>query len=284
MDVRIILAITCALLVEVAGPAVPAIQAQWIEKPRKGWIQAALYRHETSTVFDEKGSREQIFNNGHAETTSLFLTAAGGLIHGMDVWVQVPFHHLVFEDNLDRRRRTGVGDPRIFVRIGPELVRLRAVPVAVRAGVKLIGGDFPVDAEIIPLGEGQRDWEVMAEAGHSFFPLPAYMMGWIGYRWRETNHEAAWKPGNEAFAYLAAGGALFGTQWKVAVEGWRGESPVIQGFTIPSARREMLQIFPTLGWSIGPGAIEFGLRLPIAGRNLPARPALMLGYFTRWSF
>lgn len=273
-----------AVLFAVASVAVSSAHAQWIEKTGSGWIHAAVYRHETSTVFDENGSREEIFNNGDAETTSLFVTAAGGLYRGVDTWIQLPLHHLIFEDNLDRRRRTGVGDPRIFVRVGPELFGLPPVSVAVRAGVKLVGGDFPVDAEIIPLGEGQRDWEAMLEAGYSFYPFPAYMMGWIGYRWRETNDETSWKPGDESFAYLAAGGTLLRAQWKVALEGWRGESPVIQGFSIPSARREMLQVFPTVGWPIGPGALELGVRVPLAGRNLPTGPAVVLGYFTRWAF
>lgn len=276
--------LTWSLLLVGAWATVDSARAQWIEKPWTGWIHAAVYRHDTSTVFDENASRDRIFNEGHAETTSLFVTAVGGLFRGVDAWIQLPIHHLIFEDNVDRRRRTGIGDPRIFLRAGPELFGLRAVPLAVRAGVKLVGGDFPVDAEIIPLGEGQRDWEVMLEAGASFHPLPVYMMGWIGYRWREINDEAAWKPGDEAFAYMAAGGTLKRLQWKLALEGWRGESPVIQGFSIPPARREMLQIFPTAGWPIGPGAVELGLRVPLAGRNLPSGPAIVLGYFRRWTF
>lgn len=275
---------TWTLIVAAVSIVVPCSHAQWIEKPGAGWIHVAVYRHQTSTLFDENGSREAIFNSGHAETTSLFVTAAGGLVRGLDAWVQLPVHHLVFEDNLDNRRRTGVGDPRLFVRFGPGLFGLHSVPVAGRAGVKFVGGDFPIDAEIIPLGEGQRDWEVMLEAGASFHPFPAYAMGWVGYRWRETNEAAAWKPGNETFAYLAAGGSVQRANWKIAIEGWRGEAPLIQGFSIPSARREMLHVFPTVGWAVGPGAVELGLRVPLAGRNLPTGPAFVLGYFTRWSF
>ncbi|MEX0600178.1 MAG: hypothetical protein WD205_06025 [Rhodothermales bacterium] len=262
--------------------SVPAASAQWVEDPGTGWIHAALFRHETSSVYDETGSRKEIFNDGHATTISLFITGALGLFRGVDAWVQVPVHRLAFDDNLDDRLRTGIGDPRIFLRAGPELLGLNAIPVAVRGGVKFVGGYFPIDAEIIPLGEGQRDWEVMLEAGRSFFPAPLYVMGWIGYRWRETNVEADWKPGDETFGYAAVGGTLGPAQWKFAVEGWRGEPPLIQGLSISSARREMLQIFPTVGWPVGPGVVEAGLRVPLAGRNLPTGPALVLGYFARW--
>ncbi len=65
------------------------------------------------------------------------------------------------------------------------------------------------------------------------------------------------------------------------LEGWSGASPIIQGIVIASARQSILQLLPTTGWRVGPGALEAGLRVPLAGRNLPAGPALSLGYFLR---
>ena len=141
-----------------------------------------------------------------------------------------------------------------------------------------------MDAEIIPLGEGQRDWEAMLELGASFHPLPLYVMGWIGYRWREANEEIDWKPGDERFAFAAAGGQVRFLSWKLAVEGWSGRAPRIQGITVVSARREVLQFLPSIGTQVGPGTLELGARVPAAGRNLPAGPAFFVGYFTRWSW
>lgn len=45
--------------------------------------------------------------------------------------------------------------------------------------------DVPLHAS--PLTEGQRDWELIVEAGHSFHPAPVYAQAWAGHRWRKEN-------------------------------------------------------------------------------------------------
>lgn len=267
-------------IVAFLGTVCPA-SAQWVEAPGSGWMQVSLYHHDTATVFSSEGKTESIFADGHAITTSLFVTATAGLFRGVDAWLQLPVHRLSFNNAAGNRERLGIGDVRVYVRAGPELVGLPPLPVALRAGVKLPGGDFPVDAEIIPLGEGQRDWEVLLEAGHSFYPRSVYLMGWIGYRWRERNDGVDWKPGDERFAFAAAGGRAGFLSWKLAAEGWTSQSPRIQGIRVVSARRAILQIMPSLGVGLGSGTFEVGARVPVAGRNLPAGPSFFAGYFMR---
>jgi hypothetical protein len=67
------------------------------------------------------------------------------------------------------------------------------------------------------------------------------------------------------------------------MEGWYGDTPVFEGIPVRSARREMLQTIPTLLIPVWKGQVEIGGRLPLSGRNLPAGPALVLGYFMNWS-
>ena len=38
----------------------------------------------------------------------------------------------------------------------------------------------------------------------------------------------------------------------------------------------------TIGWSVGPGSLEFGGQIPLSGRNLPTGPGLGLGYLLTW--
>ncbi len=266
-------------------------RGQWVQAPGTGWIDLSLAHHATDTRFDENGTIEPLFNkDSRSVTTSAFLTGALGLVRGIDVWAQLPVHRLQFDDAVRERTSTGLGDPRVFVRIGPELFGIdqSPVPVALRGGVKLSVGDFPVDAEIIPLTEGQRDWELLLELGHSFHPLPVYAMGWIGYRWRTTNTAIRRKPGDERLIYAAVGGTWRQFTWEFAVDGLFGRPPTR---TLPSGvelalendTRELLQLLPTIGWRAGPGTIELGGRLPVHGQNLPAGPALTLGYFTAFS-
>jgi hypothetical protein len=271
--------------------APPLARGQWVEAPGTGWVDLSLSHHATGTRFDENANTEPLFNeDSRSVTTSAFLTGALGLVRGIDVWAQVPFHRLQFDDAVRERTSTGLGDPRVFVRAGPELFGFDSfpVPVALRGGVKFSVGDFPVDAEIIPLTEGQRDWEVLLELGHSFHPLPVYAMGWIGYRWRETNTEINRKPGDERLFFAAVGGQWRQLTWEMAVDGLFGRPPtrtLASGveLSLQNDTRELVQLLPTVGWRVGPGVLEVGGRLPVHGQNLPAGPALTLGYFMTFS-
>ncbi len=268
-----------AALAAALGPQVVA--AQWVEPSGQGWVQLAVYHHDTGDEYDFDGVRKRIRNNGHAVATSTFVTAAFGLLRGLDAWVQFPFHFIDYTDFSGDRSRNGFGDIRTYLRVAPLRFLGSDLPLAVRAGVKLPMGDFPLDAEIVPLGEGQRDWEVMLELGHSFYPRSEYVMGWVGYRWREEDFERRRDFGDEAFFLAAVGGRWGPAGYKVTVEGWDGRPPVLEGIRLASASRQMFHVTPTASYPVGTGALEAGVRVPFAGQNLPAGPALVLGYFFR---
>ena len=61
------------------------------------------------------------------------------------------------------------------------------------------GSDFPVDATVLPLTEGQLDFETSLASGGTLGSLPLYVTGWLGYRLRSENQEAARKPGDEGY-------------------------------------------------------------------------------------
>lgn len=269
------------LAMAVMVPAAPPLAAQWVEAPRKGWVQFALYHHDTGEEFNFDGVRRDIRNGGHAVATSSFITAAFGVVDGVDVWVQLPYHRIDYSDFGGDRVRSGVGDVRAHVRVAPLSYVGSDLPLAIRAGVKLPVGDFPLDAEIIPLGEGQRDYELMLELGHSFYPRPAYVMGWAGYRWREENFERRQDFGDEAFFLVAVGGNVRKWGYKLTAEGWDGSAPILEGIRIENASRKMAHVTPSISYTVGAGALEFGGRFPLSGQNLPAGPAFVFGYFFR---
>lgn len=259
---------------------------QWVEKKGNGWLQISLYHHDTRDRFDEKGNVEPLFNEGgRSITTSVFLTGVYSVYRGIDVWAQLPVHRLAFNDVAANRESFGLGDPLLHVRLGPELFKVKTpVTFAIRGGVKIPAGEFPVDSEIVPLTEGQRDWELMLEVGHSFYPRSIYVMGWAGYRWRETNFDIDRKPGDERFAFFAVGGGRDKLKWKLAAEGMFGKKWIsLTGVRIPLAmsERRLVQMMPSVGWAMPQGTIEVGGRMPVIGQNLPAGPALFIGYFLR---
>lgn len=261
------------------GTAPCGAAAQWVNAPGKGWVDVTVFYQDTRETYQFDGVRRPIFADGRARTLSTFLTGAIGLRTGLDAWVQVPVHHLRFDDAADERVSTGLGDPRLFLRLDPTLFGGPSLPLAVRGGVKFAGGDFDVDAEIIPLGEGQRGWELLVEVGHSLAPRPIWVTGWVGHRWREANVVAARHPGNEWFWYASAGGELGPMVWQVGAEGIRGDPWVIQGIRLRSARRGVIQVFPSLGMRMLGGELRAGVRRTLSGRNLPAGTAIFVSLF-----
>lgn len=258
--------------------------AQWVEEPGRGWIDVTAYHLDTRKAFGIDGDEREFVLDGHAVSTSVFLTLAAGLASGVDAWVQVPYHRLRFEDLAGDRLRQGIGDTRIYLRAAPLKWLGMDVPFAVRGGVKLPVGDFAVDSEVIPLGDGQTDWELIAELGHSFHPTPIFLSGWAGFRWRQRNDVSLTDFGDELFFLAQVGATLRGFGIQVIAEGWEGATPVIEGVPVPAAERAMLQITPTISYPAGPGQVKAGARISLAGKNLPAGTALVAGYFTDWAF
>lgn len=250
--------------------------------PGSGWVQLSLFRQISSEFFDPTGSRIAFLGQGEVRTHSLLLTASAGVLRGVDVWAQLPVHSLTFRDGSGQRDRLGLGDPRASVRISPEMLGVLDLPLALRAGLKIPGSEFPVDATIIPISEGQRDWELSLESGTVVPGTQAYLMGWVGYRWRELNPSRSRKPGNELFAHLAAGASWRGLRAELGSELLLGEAPRQLGVEVPASRRRLLQLQPTVGYAVGRSTVEFTALIPLAGRSLPTGPGASVGYRFGW--
>ncbi len=257
------------------------LSAQWVEPPGQGWSSLTLFHQDTREAYDFEGGQGGFPGMGHATATASFFTFAMGLVEGVDAWAQFSFQRLRFNDRAGMRTSTGFGDVRLYARSSPLRILGVTTPVTIRGGVKLPVGDFDVGTNMIPLGDGQRDWELMLELGHSFYPNPTYLMAWLGYRWREESTGDDQAFGDERFFYAAVGGEVGPLGYKVGLEGWFGDTPVFGGFDAPGAKREMLRVAPSLLIPGGPGQIEVGLRVPLAGKNLPAGHDFVVGYFTR---
>ncbi len=257
--------------------------AQWTEPPKRGWASLAAYHQDTRDAYDFEGAKSMFPADGHTIATASFLTLALGLMEGVDAWAQFSYQRLRFDDISGQRISYGPGDIRLYARGSPLRLFGVTTPVAIRAGVKLPVGDFDVGTNLIPLGDGQRDWELMLEIGHSFYPNPTYLQGWIGYRWRDPAADDR-VFGDERFFYLAVGGEIGPLGYKVGFDGWYGSTPIFDGLESPGAKREMARLSPSLLIPAGPGMIELGSRIALTGKNLPAGYDLVVGYFTRLGF
>lgn len=251
--------------------------------PGSGWVQLSGYAQNATESFNPVGTRQRFVAGSEFRTRSAFVTAAAGVARGLELWAQIPLHRLTVEGPAGASRGNGVGDVRFAARISADIFG-SSLPIALRGGVKVPGSDFPVDARLLPLSEGQTDIELSLESGRSLDPLPIYVVGWLGYRWRSENATAAREPGNEWFAHGAVGGGLGRFNWEVGTDLLRGEPPIAQGFTLDNEGRRLVLLVPTLGYAVGPGRLEATLQSPLSGRNLPAATGLSIGYRALWGF
>ncbi|MBI4420337.1 MAG: hypothetical protein HY560_05885 [Gemmatimonadetes bacterium] len=248
--------------------------------PGSGWVQFSLFRQQSTRHFDPDGKRLPFPAAGRVGVTSVYLTTNVGLVRGTDIWLQVPLHSADYRDVTGERSRVGAGDFRAALRLTPAVFGADGIPLAVRVGAKLPGTSFPLDATIIPLTEGQRDWEVSLESGWAFGRM--YVLGWIGHRWREENTTVRRQPGREVFGHVAIGGTLRTIRWEMASDLLLGSAPKLFNLGLETGRRRLVQLVPTLARRLGPGELELTALVPIAGRNLPTGPGVSLGYRLAW--
>ena len=266
-------------LVALLAVAVPA-DAQWPAGQAAGWAKLSLFSHSTTERYDAAGEVRRFLGNGESVSRAVFLDVLWGVHDVVDVWVQVPWFDLSFDDVGGDRDASGLSDVRGYLRYGLGHHLLGGLPLSVRAGAKVPVTDFPVDAEVIPVGEGQWDLELWLEGGHSFHPVPAYAVAWLGYRWRLENEVAFRDPGDERVFLLDLGLTTRPLGAKVVLEGAYGLTPEIEGLEVASARREILQIQPELLWRATDRlTVEAGLSTPLTGRNHPAGTQLLLAGF-----
>jgi hypothetical protein len=249
--------------------------------PGSGWVQVSLYRQHADESFNHLGSRQPFLADGRFDTRSLFLTGSVGLVRGVELWAQVPIHNLEANSAGQVSTTTGVGDVRVAGRVASEIFGL-GIPIALRAGVKIPGSDFPVDATVLPLTEGQLDFETSLETSSRLGTLPLYVSGWVGYRWRTENRDAAREPGDEAYAHLALGAFAGDLIFELAADGLRGRAPFAQGVRLDGERRRLVQLIPTIGYELGPGRMEFTSQVPLFGKNLPSAVGISIGYRMAW--
>ena len=250
--------------------------------PGGGWAQISFYRQRALSFFNQNGDVQDFLAASEFLTRSVFLTASVGMAEGIDVWAQVPIHNLDVTSEGGNSASSGVGDLRFAVRVTPALFGFDA-PVGLRLGGKLPASTFPVDATILPLTEGQRDFELSLESGTALSFLPVYVAGWAGYRWRGLSEVRFYEPGEEAFAHLAVGGAFRDLTLELGADALWGQAPTVSGLTLADDEaRRMFQLVPTVGYPVGPGKVEVSGQFPLAGRNLPNGVGVAVSYRTTW--
>ncbi len=230
----------------------------------------------------QEGDRVAYRFNGEYDSKAVFIEVFYGITDRLDLGVQIPYFDQFFSD--DTRAvppsEAGFSDMRRFVKW-----RALQKPVlfTLKAGAKMPTGRFENEDGLIPVGEGQWDFDFVGQLGRSFWPLPLYGNVDVGYRVRMENIEIDRDPGDEWFltaelGYNITRRALLTGKFEML----RSDPSIEFGLFENSSQIKRITYFnPSLVYGlVDDTALEFGGRLTLNGRNFPAGHQLTMGLFS----
>ncbi len=281
--------------------AAPALGGAWTVPASHFWGKVSYFRQTSSEWYIDSpeprvirtasgveltqlpaGTRRPYRFGGEYRSQAVFAEGFYGVTDWLNVGVQVPWFDQVYQDTTraEPPRDAGISDLRVFTK-----VRALTSPAVLtfKLGFKIPTGDFKNQDGLIPVGEGQWDFDFLVQAGRSFWPLPAYANLEAGYRLRMENEDVRRDPGDEWLVNAEAGWSP-GPRLTLALklELLHGQAGRSFGFENPSLKKRIVYLAPTVGWTLfGRTAAELALRRTLAGRNFPAGHQLSLGLSTQ---
>ena len=93
------------------------LAAHWPAGKGNYWTKVSFFHHSTTEQYRANGDKRPFLNsNARSRSSALFLDALVGATDRLDLWLQVPYFDLNFDDDADERHSSGVGDVRVSAR------------------------------------------------------------------------------------------------------------------------------------------------------------------------
>jgi len=233
-------------------------------------VSGAGREPDLSRVF-QAGERAPYRENGHYQSHAIFLDIFYGITDQFNLGVQVPYYHQTFENRGFRPKTTasGFSDLRVFSKYN--LIQNPFVGT-LKLGVKIPTGKYQNHDGIIPVGEGQWDFDLVVQMGYTFWPHPIYTNIDLGYRLRLENKPIQRKPGNEWFYMVEIGYTPPSPiQFILKLHGIQGYPARVFQIELPSDVKRITYLSPTLIWRLHQNfQVETALQFSLRGRNYPA--------------
>ena len=233
----------------------------------------------------DPGTRRPYNFDGSYDSKAVFIEGFYGLTDRLDVGAQIPYFDQKFQDatRVEAPADAGFSDLRLLAKL--RLLE-RPVVLTLKGAIKFPTGDFVNEDGLIPVGEGQWDYDFVVQAGRSFWPLPVYIAADVGYRVRRENEEILRDPGEEwlingEVGYNVTPELLLATKLEL-LRGGKGTD-----FGIPSSSliKRITYVAPTVSYALHDHtAVEAAMRFSIDGRNFPAGRQFTLGLSTDFDF
>ena len=271
------------------GAAFDVSAGAWTLQRGQFWSKITYFQQRTEEWYIGKGrfgtpgTRAPYDFKGQYESRAVFFEGLYGVTDRLDLGLQVPYFDQSFANAAFAAPRTdtGLSDVRVLAKL-----RLLAKPLvlALKTGVKMPTGEFKNEDGLIPVGEGQWDFDFIGQAGRSFWPLPLYSNIDLGYRVRTRNEQIDRDPGDEWFLNAELGYQLVRQLMLLGKCEVLRSDPAIDffgDFEIETGIKRITYLTPTLLYAVGQRTtVEAAVRFSLNGRNFPAGRQLVLGLAT----
>ncbi len=266
------------------GAAADAGAGAWTLQRGQLWGKLTYFQQRTQEWYVGKGrfgapgTRARYDFDGQYESRAVFAEGLYGVTDRLDLGLQVPYFDQSFTAFAEPRTDTGLSDIRALAKF-----RLLAKPLvlALKASVKVPTGAFKNEDGLIPVGEGQWDFDFIGQVGRSLWPLPLYGNIDLGYRVRTRNEQIDRDPGDEWFLNAEVGYQLVRQLTLMGkYEAIRSDPAVVFG-GIEAEIKRITYLTPALLYAVGRRTmVEAAVRFSLNGRNFPAGRQLVLGLAT----
>ena len=183
-------------------PQMASAGAWTLEKGRV-WSMITYMSQSTDQHYDANGNAVEIPADARYQSQQVYFNVYYGLTDQIDLGLQVPYISNKFVDKDESNdvatpppaleTESGIGDLRGFAKIN--LLQQAGLVGTLKLGFKFPVGDYRPVPEALSITGGQWDFDVVAQFGRSFWPVPVYANVDLGYRLRgEYTDPAAGEP------------------------------------------------------------------------------------------
>ena len=167
------------------------------------WSMVTYMSQSTDQHYDADGNAVEIPADARFQSQQVNFNVYYGLTDQVDLGLQIPYISNKFVDKDESNAvatpppaletESGIGDLRGFAKIN--LLQQAGLVGTLKLGFKLPVGDYRPVPEALSITGGQWDFDVVAQLGRSFWPVPMYANVDLGYRLRgEYSDPAAGEP------------------------------------------------------------------------------------------
>ena len=183
-------------------PQMASAGAWTLEKGRV-WSMVTYMSQSTDQHYGADGNAVAIPADARYQSQQVYFNVYYGLTDQIDLGLQVPYISNKFVDKDESNEvatpppalepESGIGDLRGFAKIN--LLQQAGLVGTLKLGFKLPVDDYRPVPEALSITGGQWDFDVVAQLGRSFWPVPMYTNVDLGYRLRgEYTDPAAGEP------------------------------------------------------------------------------------------